>query len=88
VTQIGRETTPIANVLLPDPLYTFRVRDASASHLQVAIAPTGDSVRILDLEPEHPTAAPLEGDPTELLKEWQRKLGLRITPAGTIEAVQ
>jgi hypothetical protein len=33
---------------------------------------------------DHPGAEPLKGDPRALLEEWERRLGLKINPAGEI----
>jgi len=79
---------PIIDTLLPAPFMAFQPSDSTGARLRVAVAPTGDSVRILELEPGRPASEPLEGDPAHLLEEWQRKLGLRITEAGAIEAVR
>ncbi|MGD2084604.1 MAG: hypothetical protein PVH61_00320 [Candidatus Aminicenantes bacterium] len=46
--------------------------------MQVAVRITGDSIKIINLRFDKPDAPPIQGDPDELLKEWQKKLGLRL----------
>src|SRR5262249_23932847 len=80
---------PIANTLLPAPFMAFQTSDKVGAHLKVAVAPTGDSVQVLDLEPGHPDAEPLKGDPAQLFQTWERKLWLRFNAeTGTIEEVR
>ncbi len=45
--------------------------------LELAVRSIGDSLRIDTIHLFEPDAAPLEGDPDELLEEWQRRLALK-----------
>jgi WD40 repeat protein len=44
--------------------------------LEVALADTGNSFHLETLNLDQPNDPPLEGDPKELLKKWQERLGL------------
>jgi hypothetical protein len=46
--------------------------------MQVAVRVTGDSIKIINLRFDQPDAPPIEGDPSELLELWQKKLGLKL----------
>lgn len=83
------DSHPIASRLLPGSWKwgsEFCFLDPSANQIQVAVNPTPDSVRIITLRLDRPTAQPVQGDPAKLLAEWQKRLGLRITDAGEIVA--
>jgi len=47
-----------------------------------------NSLKIIDLRFDQPTAPPIPGDPHKLLNEWQRKLALKLDETtGKIEPV-
>src|SRR5262249_42491711 len=83
----GAGTRALVSRLLPEewPVHgDFHFLDASANRVQVAVSPTADSIRIITLQLDSPDATPVQGDPQQLLIEWQRKLGLEINKAGEI----
>jgi len=45
--------------------------------LQVVLGDTGNSLRIETLRLDVPSDPPIQGDPQDLLKKWQERLGLR-----------
>ncbi|MGH9842315.1 MAG: hypothetical protein ACREEM_26495 [Blastocatellia bacterium] len=45
---------------------------------------TGNSTQIVTMDFDHPGGEPIEGDPKQLLDEWQRRLGLKINAAGEV----
>lgn len=55
----------------------FRFSDTCPDCLQIVVRPTGDSARVETIHLLEPDTAPLEGDPAELLEEWQRRLALK-----------
>jgi hypothetical protein len=70
---------PKASRLLPGKwLGAYRFLDDQGDHMQVAVGVTGDSIKIGNLRFDKPDAPPIEGDPAELLKEWQEKLDLKL----------
>jgi hypothetical protein len=72
-------TKPKANRLLPGRWTgAYRFLDDQGDHMQVVVLVTGDSIKIIDLRFDQPDAPPIEGDPEELLKEWQKKLALTL----------
>ena len=62
----------------------FRFLERSGERLQVAVLPSGDSILPTTLRFDTYDAAPIAGDPEQLLAEWQRKLALKITDNGEI----
>lgn len=56
----------------------YRFLDDQGDHMQVAVYLTGDSMKIINLRFYKPDAPPIQGDPEELLKEWQKKLALKL----------
>jgi hypothetical protein len=78
---------PVINRMLPNSLATgrpFRFLDPAGRDLQIAVRPTADRVQVVRLRLDRPDAAPLAGDPAQLLADWQRRLGLKINDAGEI----
>ena len=55
----------------------FRFPSDCQNCLQVALGDTGNSLRIETLRLDEPSDPPIQGDPQELLKKWQERLGLR-----------
>jgi WD40 repeat protein len=53
-----------------------RFSDACVDCLDIAVRPTANSVALETIHLFEPDAPPIEGDPDELLEEWQRRLGL------------
>ncbi|MCI0486099.1 MAG: hypothetical protein L0229_05815, partial [Blastocatellia bacterium] len=83
----GAEVRPLASRLLRGAWVwqgEFYFMDPSADQIKVAVKPTGNSIQIITLRLDRPDAEPVEGDPTALLEEWQKRLGLRINEAGEI----
>jgi len=77
---------PKASRLLPDRFTGgYRFLDEKGDKMQVAVRVTGDSIKIITVRFDSPDAPPLQGDPKELLEEWQRKLALKLNEDGTIE---
>ena len=78
---------PFVSRLLPGP---FRENgqchflDKAGSRIQLGLGVTGDSTQVVTIGIDSAEAAPLEGDPRALLEEWQKRLGLRINPAGEV----
>ncbi len=54
----------------------YRFTEACSDCLDVAVRPTVNSLRIDRLRLREPGGPPVEGDPGELLEEWQRRLAL------------
>jgi hypothetical protein len=64
----------------------YRFLDEKGDHMQVAVCVTGDSIKIINLRFDQPDAPPIQGDPEQLLKEWQKKLALKLNEkTGKIE---
>jgi len=77
---------PKASRLLPGVgTGTYRFLDDKGDTLQVAALITGDSIKIITVSFDSPDAPPIQGDPNELLEEWQRKLALKLNEDGKIE---
>lgn len=55
----------------------FRFPPDCPSCVQVALGDTGDSIRIETINLDEPDNPPIQGDPERLLKDWQRRLGLK-----------
>jgi hypothetical protein len=81
------ELKPKASRLLPGSWTgAYRFLDERGDHMQVAVYVTGDSIKIINLRFDKPDAPPIQGDPAELLKEWQKKLALKLNEeTGKIE---
>jgi len=84
---VGEITEPSANRLLPcrwaDAYHSL---DDKGKQMHVAVRDTSDSIKIIDLRFDRPDAPPIQGDPEELLKEWQKKLALKLNEeTGKIE---
>ncbi len=75
----GNAIKPKASRLLPGRWTgAYRFLDAKGDHMRVAVLVTSDSIKIIDLHFDKPDAPPIQGDPAELLKEWQEKLALKL----------
>jgi WD40 repeat protein len=84
----GEKLHPKASRLLPGPcigpyafLKTFesyRFMDDKGDKMQVAVRVTEDTIKIVTLHLDIPNAPPIEGDPDQLLEEWQKKLSLKL----------
>ncbi|MFI5458348.1 MAG: WD40 repeat domain-containing protein [Isosphaerales bacterium] len=70
----------------PTSASAVRFLDSSGhrSRIQVAIMPTFDKVLPVTLDLDNSDISPIEGDPEELLAEWQKKLALSIAKDGKI----
>jgi uncharacterized delta-60 repeat protein len=62
----------------------LRFEGQTARHLQVALRDTGNSVFVRSIDLDRPDAAPIQGDPQTLLKDWEKKLALTFDNAGRI----
>jgi hypothetical protein len=83
----GDTIKPKASRLLPGRFTrAYRFLDDHGDHMQVAVRVTADSIKMIDMRFDKPEAPPLQGDPAELLKEWQEKLALKLNEeTGKIE---
>lgn len=74
------DAEPVAARFLPgNPVRaSMQVPADCASCVRMAFFETGDSIFVETIDFDEPGGDPIEGDPEELLEEWQRKLGLRI----------
>ncbi len=52
--------------------------DSTGETLRVVLNYTGDSIIISTIKFGIPDAQPIQGNPDELMKEWQFKLGLEL----------
>ena len=78
---------PIASRLLPGAFKgpeSFRFRDLNGRRIQIAVGDTGNTFLIPALNFDLLEAEPIQGEPEELLDEWQKKLGLKIDENGEI----
>lgn len=79
---------PFSTVLPGVPRYPsdrfFRFLDPSGRRLQVAVMPTLDKVVLKTLPFDTDQDPPIEGDPQQLLADWQRRLALKIGEDGEI----
>ena len=74
-----------ASYFLDDSLAKCRSLDGAASHFRCLIKLQDDLFKVEDLQSGEITgAAPIDGEPGELLKSWQTQLGLDINPSGLI----
>jgi WD40 repeat protein len=70
---------PKASRLLPGEWTgAHRFLDDRGDKMQVAVRVTGDSIKIINLRFDKSNAPPIQGDPSELLDLWQKKLALRL----------
>lgn len=84
---------PKASRLLPGSwIGAYRFLDDKGDKMQVVVRATGDSIKIITLRFDISDSLLIEGNPGELLEEWQRKLALEldeekgeIKPMSTVE---
>jgi hypothetical protein len=85
----GSNLVPHTSRLLPgDYAYesssAFRFLDQSGEHVQVLIRPNLNTTSPITVRFDDFDASPIEGDPEQLLRDWQKKLALRISDKGEI----
>jgi hypothetical protein len=85
----GNRLVPVASRMLPFPYpngsrTAFRFLEPSGERLQIVVQPTGDTVLPTTLRFDTAEDVPIEGDPKTLLKEWEKKLALKIGDDGEI----
>jgi WD40 repeat protein len=85
----GTNLVPHASRLLPGdyPYWSrsaFRFLDATGERLQVLVRPNLYSTSPITVRFDEFDASPIEGDPEQLLADWQKKLALRISNNGEI----
>ena len=85
----GGRLTPVASRLWQNPLpaniqHVFRFLEPSGNRLQVVAQPTLETVLLTTLRFDTVEDPPIEGDPEKLLREWQKKLALKIGDDGEI----
>ncbi|MDQ1352841.1 MAG: hypothetical protein QG657_3147, partial [Acidobacteriota bacterium] len=82
----GNKILPQSSRLLPNSSSrAFHFPDEQGDKMQVAVRVTEDSIKIITVRFDIPDAPPLQGDPKELLAEWQNKLALKLKEDGKIE---
>jgi hypothetical protein len=70
--------------LFPPSSTAFHFLGRSGEQIEVAVLLAGDSILPTTVRFNSYDAAPIPGDPGQLLAEWQRKLALKITDTGEI----
>jgi hypothetical protein len=70
--------------IFPPSGTAFHFLGRSGERIEVAVLSTGDSILPTTVRFNSYDAAPIPGDPEQLLAEWQRKLALKITDTGEI----
>lgn len=83
------QISPIFNCLLAGSSIVsgdnkFHFLDPSGNQIQIVVRPTGDAVKVVRLRLDSAEVTPIQGDPNELLEQWQRRLGLKINDTGEI----
>jgi hypothetical protein len=63
---------------------SFRFLDPSADRVQFAVVPSFGTVLATTVRFDGFDGPPIEGDPVQLLDQWQKKLALRINERGEI----
>jgi hypothetical protein len=80
----GNKILPQSSRLLPGRFTGgYRFLDEQGDKMQVAVRVTVDSIKIITVRFDSPDVPPIQGDPKELLAEWQKKLALELKEDGT-----
>ena len=82
---VFRGDTHTRSDLLPGRLpdgQAIKFLDPTGSNLGIAARNTANTVQLVELREDQANVAPVEGDPVQLLAEWERRLGLRINEQG------
>jgi hypothetical protein len=85
----GTKLVPHASRLLPGDYpewlsTAFRFLDQSGERVQILVRPNLNTTSPITVRFDEFDAAPLKGDPEQLLAEWQKKLALMISDHGEI----
>jgi hypothetical protein len=85
----GTNLVPHASRLLPGDFpylsnSPFGFLDQTGERVQILIRPDLNTASPITVRFDEFDASPIEGDPEQLLREWQKKLALRISDKGEI----